>query len=422
MTTRRRARLIAGVALALALALWLMPIPLPRGRALDPLVARLAEQSGADVTVSGATVRLLPRPCLRLGAGSVVRTGSPAGAGADSALAVAAFQGRWHRMELTLAVLPLAQGRVVAAGAKVRGADLVVGSGVGEGPDGPRGPHWRIDGASLALRGLSLDLSTLQRTQPMDLLADAAGKFTLSADSLGIGKALLRNLAAHGKAEGRLLLVEDYSADCGGGRIQGQGTVDFTADPRGRLTMEAELTGVPAADLLREWVPDLSAQLDLNLDGKIQGALALGDAVTAVRTLQVAGTLGGTTGIVHARPWLTDMAPYLGQRQDLQDVRTEAWTLAFDLAELRCRTTLDLRGPDTNWQGQGWLGLDGTMDLGLRVALPPGYTPELGQWAFLAEMLRDDQQRVNLGFRLSGPYEDLQFGLDLAGMLTGGGR
>lgn len=437
MTIRRHPRRRPGtvslsLVLGLGLLLWLFPVPLPRGRVVDPLAARLAEQFGAEVRLEGAGLRLLPRPSLRLGPGSVVRAAVPAAVPATGTAspqaAVPGIDGRWARGELTLALLPLAQGKMVAAGGKVSGADLVL-----EGSAG--GPTWRIAGAEIELRGLHLDLRALavrlQSGLPADLPAvfsavsggtDATGGFDLSAQSLEFGQGTYQNVMARGEFKSRILEVEDFAVGCGGGRVQGTATLDHTVEPKGRLAVQAALAAVPAEAILRPWAADLGDQLDLTLDGKIHAELNLGQEDVAVRTLTATGTLGGATGTVHARPWLTDVAPYLGQRQDLQDIRTEAWTLDFQLTERRCQVDLDLRGPDTNWQGQGWIGLEGAMDVGLRVALPPGYTPELGQWAVLAEMLRDKQRRVNLSFRLSGPFEDLQFGLDLAGMLSGGGR
>ncbi len=61
----------------------------------------------------------------------------------------------------------------------------------------------------------------------------------------------------------------------------------------------------------------------------------------------------------------------------------------------------------------GWLGLDGTIDLGLSVKLPAGYTPSLGDLSFLAEGLRGDDGRVQLDLKPTGQSRKPTVGLDL---------
>ena len=64
--------------------------------------------------------------------------------------------------------------------------------------------------------------------------------------------------------------------------------------------------------------------------------------------------------------------------------------------------SLLLTGPDTDWQGNGWLGFDGSLDLNLHVKLPAGFTPKLGDLSFLAENMRGDDGRI----QIPGFYDD----------------
>ncbi len=51
--------------------------------------------------------------------------------------------------------------------------------------------------------------------------------------------------------------------------------------------------------------------------------------------------------------------------------------------------------------------------MGLKVQLPAGFTPDLGDFSFLADGLRDDQGRVALDLKLTGEARQPTVGLNL---------
>jgi len=137
-------------------------------------------------------------------------------------------------------------------------------------------------------------------------------------------------------------------------------------------------------------------------------------------TLDLTGNAAMGEGLLRAGDWLAGVAPYLGERQDLKDVRFDGLDHAYRLENGRYLVQdLRIEGQDTKWQGNGWVGLDGTLDLTLQVKLPVGFTPDLGQWSFLADTLRDEEGRVQLDLRLTGQSARPAVGVDLTRLKAG---
>jgi hypothetical protein len=139
------------------------------------------------------------------------------------------------------------------------------------------------------------------------------------------------------------------------------------------------------------------------LSARAVGSCDLADPQAIRNSLDLAGDLRGSDGIIDLRQQLADVSRYLGDRQDLLRVRYSQASHRYRLQEGRISIDgLRIDGRDTDWRGEGWLGLDGTLNLDLNVRLPAGFTPDLGDMTFLAETLRDQDGRIALDFALSG--------------------
>jgi hypothetical protein len=134
--------------------------------------------------------------------------------------------------------------------------------------------------------------------------------------------------------------------------------------------------------------------------------------------IQVSMERRGGPGVLRAEDWLDEATPYLGNRQDLKIIDFNRVSHAFRLVDGRYHVdSLEFRGGQTDWRGAGWLDLFGRMELKLAVKLPPGFVPDLGKWSFLAGGLKDDNDRIGLGFTLEGPLERPAVMLDLGSLL-----
>jgi len=222
-------------------------------------------------------------------------------------------------------------------------------------------------------------------------------------------------VAFTGELDMRLFTVDRLVAGRGGGRLEGNLEIDYDLDPWGALDFELEAIAVPASALLAPWAPDVAERLETDLDGQASGTCHLGGVDDVLDTLDMTGRLSSGEGVLRAADWLRDVLPYLGKRQDLRNVRFGALDHAFRIERSRyLLQDLQIDGHETDWRGNGWVGFRGDIDLDLQVKLPPGFTPELGQMSFLAEALRDDDQRITLDLRLSGESARPKVDVDLS--------
>jgi hypothetical protein len=248
---------------------------------------------------------------------------------------------------------------------------------------------------------------------------DLSFAFTAAADTLVLQEAPYRRLVLEGGFAARVLEVTSLEALRSTGRVTGNLSIDFTGRPAGHLVFAARVKDVPAGALLAPWAPEVGSRLECDLDAEMTGGLDLRDKATVLRTLTAQGTMTGGPGILHAADWLQEAGPYLGDRQDLTEVRFRDLfhRFAFDQGRYHLKETT-LSGGDTDWTAAGWLDLEGNIALGLGVRLPAGFSPELGDFSFLAQGLRDAEGRINLPLTLTGKAAHPSVGVDF-GRLRG---
>ena len=74
---------------------------------------------------------------------------------------------------------------------------------------------------------------------------------------------------------------------------------------------------------------------------------------------------------------------------------------------------LKLEGPDTDWTGSGTVSLAGDVNFLLGTRLPTGFTPDLGNMTFMADLLRDSENRISIPLRVKGKLPKPAVKLDL---------
>lgn len=201
----------------------------------------------------------------------------------------------------------------------------------------------------------------------------------------------------------RVIEVREFSARMGDGRVAGTARLDYAADPRGRASWDVRVDDAPAALLLSPYLPILAEIWTGALSARVAGACDLADPKAILNSLDLAGDLHGSSGLIDLREQLGGIRQYLGDRQDLLSVHYRRLDQRFKVQEGKVHVE-DLRidGRDTDWRGGGWIGLDGTLNLDLNVRLPAGFTPSLGDLTFLADALRDQDGRIGLDIALTG--------------------
>lgn len=403
-------RALAALAVLAALVVIVGPRLVPGDRLAARAAEALAAATGARVTVERAAATLVGGPGLRLR--GVRLDGGPA------------WQATCESAEVSLEVAPLLGRRLVVDRLAARGPQLTALAG---------GRPLTLAGFAVEAKGLGLVLVdpavTAPATAPLSaglpatrLPAGLGGKVVVQADHLAVGAFALAAVTAEIRPDGRRFVVSSLAAQCGGGELAADGALDLGVVP-GAWEATLRLKGVEAAALLGEWAPEVASRLDVSLDGNARAAGAAAGGA-ALATLRADARLDGGGGLVRAGAWLAGAEPYLGDRQDLVDVKLSGARLVARLEDGRCRVdTLALRGPDTDWDLAGTLdvvapaaGAPPALELGVHLRLPPGFTPELGAMRFFAEAMRDRDGRINLDLALRGPLAEPVVTLDLAAM------
>lgn len=389
---------------------------LPKDQIKDRVAAELVKATGAEVKIRSVGVQWWPKFGATLKDVEIHGTGPALAAATGSANELGDYSATLERFEIQLALGPLFRKEVLVEAIQLRGLDF---------DSEVKNENYRVVGADLFVNDLKISMDTAMEAGkpqpsagkrptgeliPEDLTLTFAGR----SESLIASELPLRDIEFHGDLDTRLLTLESMTASVGDGQLEGNLEIDFERNPNGILDFEAEAVAVPAKALLASWAPVLGEKLEADLSGSVRGNCLLGTSDDISRTMTLSGDLGSGPGILWAREWLGDIAPYLGHRQELMDIKFSSLSHELRLEKGRYQVeNVEINGLDTHWQGNGSLGLDGTIDMGVMVKLPQGFTPELGNLSFLAETLRDGDGRINLDLKLSGMAAKPQVGINL---------
>jgi hypothetical protein len=412
----------AGIGLLVFLAVIFLAPRLVPGELISEKISREVERAtGATVVLNEAQLRWSWGWRLALPEGSVRGTGQALAAATGSANGLEAYDIEFEEFSVVPALLPLLKKELVVKEVHWTGPRLRVDWGDGQ---------LEAEGFSIRITDLNMGLDPDQpgalgakgeRNAPLgDLIPrDLTFSFTASADTLILQRVAYTKVDLQGELENKILTVDDLSVNRSKGTITGNLKIDFVENSWGRVEFQAEARLVPAVALLKPWAKEIGNRLDCDLKTELTGVFDLRDKATVTRTLNVAGWMSGGPGVLHAGVWLEEVTPYLGDRQDLKDVHFEDLVHHFKFNQGRYfLDKLTLTGGDTEWGGQGWVDLEGNLAMGVNVKLPEGFTPDLGNFSFLAETLRDAEGRINLPLKLSGRSDKPTVGVDLSRLRT----
>ena len=413
----RRSLVAGGIFLLIFIAVILLaPRLLPGDLITDQVTREVERATGARVTLGEARIHWAWGWSITLRDGSMRGTGAALAEATGSPNGLESYAIQFDEFSIVPALLPLLRKQLVVKAVQLAGPRLVVGWREGEVE--ATGFRVRISDLNLGLDTATMTAAELNRdgaAPPGDLIpADLVFSFAVTADTLVLQRVPYTHLDMKGGFADKALAVTALSARRSTGTLTGDLSVDFVENPWGRLFFKAEARKIPAVALLKPWAPDIGSRLDCDLDTELVGECDLRDKATVLRTVNIDGWLTGGPGVLHAAEWLRDVTPYLGNRQDLKDVRFKSLVHHFMFNQGRYYLEgLTLTGGDTEWSGKGWLDLEGNIAMGIDVKLPPGFTPDLGNFSFLAQALRDSEGRINLPLKMSGRTARPTFGVDL---------
>ena len=227
--------------------------------------------------------------------------------------------------------------------------------------------------------------------------------FTAEIRRLILQQAVYTDAVARGTLRRRVLDIPEITLHRATGTITGRAKIDYAADTHGLLTFGVKAHEVPTSALLAPYAAGLAPFWEGTVSGNCSGGCRLEDRDAILASLSVDGSLLGAEGVYHAQELLRGIAPYLGDRLDLMDVRYRKLSKKFKVEQGRLIIeNLRIDGLDTDWLGQGWVSFDGHLDVDLNVKLPPGFTPDLGGLTFLADGMRGRDGRIALDLKLTG--------------------
>jgi len=166
-------------------------------------------------------------------------------------------------------------------------------------------------------------------------------------------------------------------------------------------------------------IPVDGVALDEYLSGKIdcsvEGDFEVGNGEVLPMTITADGDINVSDGIVSATEILSGIKPYLGDRADLLEIEFSDFSHHMTLNNGNYSVgELKLEGPDTEWIGSGTVSLDGNVNFLLGTRLPAGFTPDLGDMTFMADLLRDNENRISIPLRVKGKLPKPAVKLDLS--------
>ncbi|MCP4144350.1 MAG: AsmA-like C-terminal region-containing protein [bacterium] len=166
-------------------------------------------------------------------------------------------------------------------------------------------------------------------------------------------------------------------------------------------------------------IPVDGVALDEYLSGKIdcsvEGDFAVGNGEVLPMSITADGDITVSDGVVSATEVLSGIKQYLGNRTDLLEIDFDGFSHHMTLNNGKYSVgELRLEGPDTDWTGSGIVSLVGDVDFMLETRLPTGFTPDLGDMTFMADLLRDNESRISIPLRVKGKLPKPAVKLDLS--------
>ncbi len=257
---------------------------------------------------------------------------------------------------------------------------------------------------NFTLRSPHLDLAELLPAGPgAPLLPNARGAGRVEIARLINQKLDVTNVVANLALSPGVLEVPSFGLDGYGGAVKGTARFDLRDAARPIYVVKSTVDSVEADRLLSAWTPAkglLHGALNTTLDFSGQG-LTPEDIKRSLTAVGLAALANGTLG---PGPSLDAIAAFT-KIPAFKSVTFHDMKLPFRVEHGRVVTdAVTLKGNNGEWKLSGAIGLDGALDYAVSTTLPPEAVARLGaKGALAAGALADDQGRMLLDFRVTGP-------------------
>jgi AsmA protein len=237
-----------------------------------------------------------------------------------------------------------------------------------------------------------------------------AGEGTVKVGELIYHNLKTENLDFHGRLHNNLLTIDRLNGQLAGGTFSKTGQVDL--GKRGlEYQADVKLDQVQVAPLLESFAPNLKDLLfgNLSLSSSIKGQ---GTSWPRIKKQLVAkGSAEMTQFQLSNAPVVTDLAGYL-QLDELKHLLFDEAKTDFKVKQGRLEVDSVFFSPQISMLPQGFVGLDGELDLALPTAINPGLASKLERNGRMSNLLVNQQGWTELPLKLKGTIDSPEFQFD----------
>ena len=264
-----------------------------------------------------------------------------------------------------------------------------------------------------------------QKTQPAktksgEVIAESLPPGLVAKGTLKVDKAIYKGLAANNfnmafNLANGILTVNELSASAYGGKVDSNLTVDLNQPDLaydGKLGLQSLQAGDFSSALMQK--------LEGMFSGSLQSAVNFSGAGTSweqiSKVLTADGSFNLTDGTIKGTPVSMSISNLLGL-QELNNISYKNISGTFKILEGgKVKIKTGLTGDDLNAEGEGTIGLDGSLDLPLTFHLSPALADKLKSRASFAKYLTDEQGATTLHLKLAGSLKSPRPALDMKGV------
>lgn len=258
------------------------------------------------------------------------------------------------------------------------------------------------------------------KTGSSDVIAESLPSGLVAQGSVNVDKAMYKGLTANDfvlafdLAKG-ILTVKELSARAYGGQLNSNMNVDLN-QPGMAYEGKMGLQSVQAGDFSAALVQKLAGMLS----GSLESAVTFSGAGTTwkqiSKVLTADGTFALSDGGIKGTPVSNSIASLLGL-EELRNFSYKNIAGTFTIVEGgKVKIKTNMQGADLDAEAEGFIGLDGSLDLPLTFHLSPALADKLKSRASFAQYLADDQGGATLNLKLAGSLKNPQPTLDMKGV------
>lgn len=258
------------------------------------------------------------------------------------------------------------------------------------------------------------------KTASSDVIADSLPPGLVAEGSLKVDKAMYKGLTANDflltfNLDKGILTVKDLSARAYGGQLDSKMNVDLN-QPGLAYDGKLGLKSVQADDFSAALVQKLAGMLSGSLESAVSfsGAGTTWDKIS--RVLSADGTFSLSDGGIKGTPVSNSIASLLGL-QELRNLSYKNISGTFTIVEGgKVKIKTNMQGADLDAEAEGFIGLDGTLELPLTFHLSPALAEKLKSRASFTQYLADEEGAATLHLKLAGTLKSPQPTLDMKGV------